>query len=112
MPHPRNYGTFARVLGHYVRERGVLPLHTAIYKASRLPADRLGLVDRGRIEAGAMADIAVFDPARIIDTATFEDPHQYAQGLHHVFVAGRAALLDGEMTGDRPGRVLRSSDYR
>ena len=112
VPHPRNYGTFARVLGHYVRERGVLPLHTAIHKASRLPADRLGLVDRGRIETGAIADIAVFDPATVIDTATFEDPHQYAQGLHHVFVAGRAALLDGEMTGARPGRVLHSSDYR
>ncbi len=112
VPHPRNYGTFARVLGHYVRERGVLPLNTAIHKASRLPADRLGLVDRGRIEAGAIADIAVLDPATVTDTATFEDPHQYARGVHHVFVAGEAALLDGETTGARPGRVLRSSDYR
>ena len=112
VPHPRNYGTFARVLGHYVRERNLLPLHTAIYKASRLPADRLGLVDRGRIEVDAIADVAVFDPAIVTDTATFEDPHQYAQGVHHVFVAGEGVLLDGEMTGVRPGRVLRSSDYR
>lgn len=112
VPHPRNYGTFARVLGDFVRERNILPLHTAIHKASRLPADRLGLVDRGRIEVGAIADVAVFDGTTVIDTATFESPHQYAQGVHHVFVAGQAVLLDAETTGTRPGRVLRSSDYR
>jgi N-acyl-D-amino-acid deacylase len=111
VPHPRNYGTFARVLGHYVRERGTLPLHTAIYKMARLPADRIGLSDRGRIEEGAIADIAVFNPDAVIDHATFENPHQYAEGLHHVFVAGEAALLDGSMSGALPGRVLRSADY-
>jgi dihydroorotase/N-acyl-D-amino-acid deacylase len=109
VPHPRNYGSFARVLGHFVRERGLLPLPTAIHKMTRMPADRIGLSDRGRIEAGAYADICVFDPATIIDKATFEDPHQYAEGVRHVFVNGAPALLNGEMTGNRPGRVLRSS---
>jgi len=107
VPHPRNYGTFSRVLGYYVRELSVIPWHTAIYKMSMLPADRIGLADRGRIAEGAIADIAVLDPAEVIDTATFENPHQYAKGAHHVFVAGDAVLLNGEMTGARPGRVLR-----
>ena len=111
VPHPRNYGTFARVLGHYVRGQGVLPLHTAIHKMSRLPAERIGLGDRGRIEVGAIADILVFDPDTVIDNATFEDPHQYASGAHHVFVSGEAVLLDETMTGARPGQVLRSTDY-
>ena len=111
-PHPRYYGAFARVLGHYVREQNVLALHTAVHKMTRLPADRIGLADRGRIEIGAVADVAVFDPQTVIDTATFEDPHRYAEGVHHVFVAGEAVLLDGAMTGSRPGRVLRSTEYR
>lgn len=108
VPHPRNYGTFARVIGHYVREQEVMPLHTAIHKMTMLPADRIGLTDRGRIAEGAIADIAVIDPAAVIDKATFEDPHQYAEGAHHVFVSGSAVLLNGEMTGERPGKVLRS----
>jgi dihydroorotase/N-acyl-D-amino-acid deacylase len=108
VPHPRNYGTFARVLGHYTRDLNVMPFHTAIHKISRLPANRIGLTDRGRIEEGAVADIAVLDPAAIRDTATFEQPHQYAEGAHHVFVSGQAVLLNGEMTGARPGKVLRS----
>ena len=108
VPHPRNYGTFARVLGRYVREQGVMPLHTAIYKITRLPADRIGLSDRGRIEEGAVADIAVLDPDAVIDKATFENPHQYAEGMHHVFVSGEAVLLNGEMTGARPGKILKS----
>jgi dihydroorotase/N-acyl-D-amino-acid deacylase len=107
VPHPRNYGTFARVLGYYVREQGVLPFHTAIHKMARLPADRIGLSDRGRIEEGAIADVAVLDPDAVVDNATFENPHQYADGAHHVFVSGEAVLLDGEMTGARPGKVLR-----
>lgn len=111
VPHPRNYGTFVRVLGYYVREQGTVPLHTAVFKMTRLPADRLGLADRGRLEVGAMADIAVFDPDTVVDRATFENPHQYAEGLQHVFVAGQAVLLDGKMSGLRPGRVLRSGDY-
>jgi N-acyl-D-amino-acid deacylase len=109
VPHPRNYGTFSRVLGYYVRELNVMPLHTAIHKITMLPADRIGLSDRGRIAEGAIADIAVIDPATVIDKATFEDPHQYAEGAHHVFVSGEAVLLNGEMTGKRPGKVLRSN---
>lgn len=111
-PHPRNYGAFARVLGRYVRELEALPLHTAIHKMTRLPAERIGLASRGRIEAGAVADIVVFDPATITDHATFSEPHQYATGMQHVFVAGEAVLLDGETTGARPGRVLRSASYK
>ncbi len=111
-PHPRYYGTNAKVLGHYVRERGILSLQTAIHKMTRMPADRINLSDRGRIEVGAMADIAVFDPDTIIDRATFDDPHQYAEGVHHVFVNGQAVLLDKVMTGARPGRVLRSPAAR
>ena len=110
-PHPRNYGAFARVLGEYVRERGVLPLHSAINKMTRLPADRIGLADRGRLAVDAVADIVAFDPEAIADRATFEDPHRYAEGVHHVFVAGQAVLLDGRMTGARPGRVLRSNAF-
>jgi dihydroorotase/N-acyl-D-amino-acid deacylase len=109
-PHPRNYGTFAKVLGEFVRERQALSLPTAIHKMTRMPADRINLVDRGRLELGAKADIVVFDADEIIDKATFEDPHQYAEGVHHVFVNGAAVLLNGEMTGARPGRVLRSKD--
>lgn len=108
VPHPRNYGTFARVLGRYVRDEGVMPFHTAIHKISMLPADRIGLSDRGRIVAGAIADIAVLDPAEIIDKATFDNPHQYAEGAHHVFVSGDPVLLNAEMTGARPGKVLRA----
>lgn len=111
-PHPRNYGTNAKVLGHYVRERGVLSLSEAIYKMSRMPADRINLSDRGRVAIGAWADITVFDPDTIIDRATFEDPHQYAEGVHHVFINGQAVLLDKDMTGVRPGRVLRSPAAR
>lgn len=112
VPHPRNYGTFARVLGHYVRDQHVMPFHTAIYKVSRLPADRIGLSDRGRIIEGAIADIAVLEPTAIQDKATFDNPHQYAEGAHHVFVSGQAVLLNAEMTGVRPGRVIRATDYR
>ena len=110
-PHPRNYGTYARVLGHYAREQQALPLHTAIHKMTRMPADRIGLAGRGRVEAGAIADIVVFDPETVIDRATFANPHQYAEGVHHVFVAGEAVMLDEEPTGARPGRVLRSASY-
>ena len=109
VPHPRNYGAFARVLGEYARERGVLPLHTAILKMTRLPAERIGLADRGRLAVGAVADIVAFDADAVVDRATFADPHRYAEGVHHVFVAGRAVLLDGRMTGERSGRVLRST---
>jgi dihydroorotase/N-acyl-D-amino-acid deacylase len=112
MPHPRNYGSFARVLGRYVREQGVLGFSDAIHKMTVMPADRIGLADRGRIEAGAFADIAVIDPETVIDRATFRNPHQMSVGAEHVFVNGTAVLLNGEMTGNRPGRILRNGDKR
>lgn len=109
-PHPRSYGTFARVLGHYVRDEDVLSLHEAIHKMTGLPADRLGLEGRGRLQENAVADLVVFDPETVTDRATFAEPHRYASGVVHVFVAGQAVLLDGEITGERPGRVLRAED--
>jgi N-acyl-D-amino-acid deacylase len=107
VPHPRAYGSTARVLGRYVRDHGVIPLETAIAKLSAVPAARLGLRDRGRIAEGWAADLVVFDPATVIDTATYERPAQYAAGIRHVIVNGRPAILDGAETGERPGRLLR-----
>ncbi|MFK7847078.1 MAG: amidohydrolase family protein, partial [Rhodothermales bacterium] len=106
-PHPRNYGTFARVLARYVRELEVLPFDEAIRKMTSLPASRLGLSNRGTLRIGAIADVAVLDPATVQDHATFEKPHQYASGVQHVFVAGEAVMLNGELTGEKPGTVLR-----
>ncbi|MBW3534710.1 MAG: D-aminoacylase [Gemmatimonadetes bacterium] len=105
-PHPRSYGTFARVLAVYVRERGVLTLEEAVRKMSAFPAQRLGLLDRGILRPGMKADIAVFDPARVRDVATFERPHQYAEGFSLVVVNGEVVLDDGRITEARPGRVL------
>jgi dihydroorotase/N-acyl-D-amino-acid deacylase len=106
-PHPRNYGSFTRVLGRYVRRDGDLGFSEAIHKMSQMPADRIGLTDRGRIAVGSFADIAVLDPGSVIDRASFSDPHQMSEGVHHVFINGQAVLLGGKMTGNRPGRVLR-----
>lgn len=106
-PHPRNYGAFPRVLGHYVREKRVLPLETALKKMTSTPADRVGLRDRGRIVPGGFADLVVFDPDRVVDTATFAAPHSYAAGIPHVLVNGSFVLRDGEFTDARPGRALR-----
>ena len=106
VPHPRSYGTFARVLGLYVRDKKVLSLETAVQKMSSFPAQRLGLSDRGVLWQGLKADIAVFDPATIRDTATFERPHSYAEGVSLVIVNGQVAFEDGKMTPSRPGRVL------
>ncbi len=105
-PHPRSYGTFARVLGVYVRERKLLPLEVAVRKMSAFPAQRLGLSDRGVLRPGLKADIAVLDPARVRDTATFEKPHSYAEGVTHVLVNGQVVFENGAMTAARPGRVL------
>jgi N-acyl-D-amino-acid deacylase len=104
--HPRAYGNFARVLGKYVREDKVLNLPDAIRKLSGLPATTLELDRRGFLREGMFADVVVFDPARIADRATFEDPHQYAVGMRHVFVNGVQVIRDGEHTGARPGRAL------
>jgi dihydroorotase/N-acyl-D-amino-acid deacylase len=105
-PHPRSYGTFARVLSEYVRERGVLTLEEAVRKMSAFPAQRMGLTDRGLIRPGMVADVAVFDPATVRDLATFENPHQYAEGFSLVIVAGDVVLEEGRVTEARPGRVL------
>jgi len=107
VPHPRNYGSFARVLAYYVRDTEILSTGEAIYKMSKMPAERLGLADRGRIEAGAMADIAVIDLATVQDHASFADPHQFATGVKYVVVNGVMVLKEGRMTGERPGRALR-----
>jgi dihydroorotase/N-acyl-D-amino-acid deacylase len=106
-PHPRWYGTFPRVLGVYVRERGVLDLETAVHKMSGMPARRMGLTDRGELREGWIADLVLFDPATVIDRATFEEPHQYPDGIPWVFVNGVAQIADGAFMDERPGRVLR-----
>ncbi len=106
-PHPRSYGTFARVLARYVRERHILSLEEAVRKMTSLPAARLRLPDRGLLRPGMKADIAVFDPATVEDRATFLKPHQYAAGFRYVLVNGRPVILDGTVTAERPGRVLR-----
>jgi N-acyl-D-amino-acid deacylase len=105
-PHPRSYGTFARVLGVYVRDKKLLSLETAVQKMSAFPAQRLGLTDRGVLRQGLKADIAVFDPARVRDTATFEKPHSYAEGVSYVLVNGQVVFENGTMTAARPGRIL------
>ena len=110
-PHPRQYGTFARVLGVYVRERKVLSLEDAIRKMSSQSARRLGIHDRGLITTGYFADIAIFDPDEIIDKATFENPHQYAIGTKFVLVNGTVVVENGQHTGARPGRILHGPGY-
>lgn len=110
-PHPRAYGNFARLLGKYVREEKVIPLEEAVRKLSALPAENFKLRERGRLVPGYYADVVVFDPDTIQDHATFENPHQYATGVAHVFVNGEAVLRDGEHTGATPGRVVRGPGW-
>lgn len=105
--HPRFYGTYPRILGHYVRDLQVIDLPKAIQKMTSLPADRLGLKKRGRLKVGNFADITIFDPATIIDQATFLDPHQYPRGIEYVLVNGVVTIDAGEFTENRGGRVLR-----
>ena len=106
-PHPRWYGTFPRVLGHYVRERRVLTLEEAVRKMTSMPAATLRLADRGRIAEGARADLTIFDASAVADRATFEQPHQYPVGIPYVIVNGTLAVDNGRFTGARAGRVLR-----
>ncbi len=106
-PHPRSYGAFARLLAYYVRERRAIDLAQAVRKMTSMPADQMGLADRGRIARGKKADLVVFDPARVKDEATFEQPHQYASGIPHVLVNGVAVVDNGRHTGAKPGRALR-----
>ncbi|GLW73427.1 N-acyl-D-amino-acid deacylase [Kitasatospora phosalacinea] len=106
-PHPRHFGTFARVLGAAARGEGPLTLPQAVHRMTGLPADRIGLADRGRVAVGRVADLMAFDPRTVTDRATYEHPLRYAAGVAHVLVAGEPVLLDGELTGARPGAVLR-----
>jgi N-acyl-D-amino-acid deacylase len=109
--HPRAYGTFARVLGRYVRDEGVLPLEAAIHKLSRLPAENLKLRGRGSLKPGYFADVVIFDPATVRDHATYDDPHRYATGVRDVLVNGVPVLRNGEHTGATPGRVVRGPGW-
>jgi N-acyl-D-amino-acid deacylase len=109
--HPRAYGSFARLLGKYVREEQVLSLEEAIHRLTALPASNLRLADRGLVEQGYYADLVVFDPDRIEDHATFDEPHRYATGVSDVVVNGTLALRDGEPTGALPGRVVRGPGW-
>jgi N-acyl-D-amino-acid deacylase len=106
-PHPRWYGTFPRVLGTYVREKGTLSLEQAVHKMSGMPAARLGLHDRGGVREGLRADLVVFDPETVADRATFTDPHRYPAGIEQVIVGGVPVVENGEFTGARPGRIVR-----
>ena len=107
MPHPRTYGTTARILGRYVRDEGLLTLETAVAKLSSVPAARLGLRDRGIVREGWRADLVVVDPATVAEAATYLEPSRYPVGIEHVLVNGVAAVLAGEETGARPGHLLR-----
>ena len=106
-PHPRSYGTFPRILGRYARDEGVITLEDAVRKMTSLTASRLKLRDRGVLREGAWADLVVFDPERIIDTATYDDPHRYPVGIDHVIVNGGVATDHGETLPERHGRFLR-----
>ena len=110
--HPRAYGNFSRLLGKYVRDEKVITLEEAIRKLTSLPASNLKLQKRGSLKAGFYADIAVFDPQKIQDHATFEKPHQYSTGMVHVFVNGTQVLKEGEHTGAKPGRVVRGPGWK
>jgi N-acyl-D-amino-acid deacylase len=110
--HPRAYGNFARLLGHYVRDEKLITLQEAVRRLSALPAANLGLGRRGRLAPGNYADVVVFDPATIADLASYREPHRYAVGVRHVVVNGTPALRDGEATGARPGRVVRGRGWK
>ncbi len=112
IPHPRAYGSFARLLAKYVREEGLVPLQEAIRRLTSFPAENLKIQQRGRLQADYFADVVVFDPATIQDHATPQNPHQYATGMQHVFVNGVPVLKDGEHTGATPGRVVRGPGYQ
>ncbi|HXJ83464.1 MAG TPA: D-aminoacylase [Candidatus Methylomirabilis sp.] len=109
-PHPRLYGCFPRVLGHYVRDERILDLPTAIHRMTGMPAAKFRLADRGAVRPGAFADLVVFDPARIRDTATYDDPRRFPEGIRAVYVNGVAVAQDGAHTGARPGRAVRRGE--
>lgn len=109
LPHPRNYGTFPRILGHYVREEKVISLKEAVWKMTGFPARKLNLRDRGLVKKGHWADLTLFDASRVADKATYASPHQYPEGIPHVLVCGEFVVRDGVHTGARSGRVLSRS---
>jgi N-acyl-D-amino-acid deacylase len=111
-PHPRAYGNFARLLGKYVRDEKIIPLEEAVRRLTALPAENLKLDRRGELKPGYFADVVVFDPARVQDHATYEQPHQYSTGVLHVLVNGVPVLKDGNHTGAKPGRVVRGPGWR
>jgi N-acyl-D-amino-acid deacylase len=111
-PHPRAYGSFARILGKYSRQEKIIPIEEAIRRLTLLPATNLRIQRRGKLAPGNYADVVVFDPAAIIDKATFDKPHQYATGMMHVFVNGVQVLASGEHTGAKPGRVVRGPGWK
>ena len=111
-PHPRAYGTFARLIGKYVRDEKVISLQEAIRRLTSLPAGNLKIAERGQLKPGYFADVVIFDPATIQDHATFADPHQYSTGVLHVIVNGIPVLVDGEHTGATPGRFVKGPGYR
>jgi len=110
-PHPRGYGSFARLLGMYVRDEKVIPLEEAVRRLTSLPAGNLGIRERGSLEPGYFADVVLFDPETIADRATFEKPHQYAVGVQYVFINGEAVIVNGGPTGAKPGRVVRGPGW-
>ena len=106
-PHPRNFGTFPRILGEYVRNRKLLRLEDAVRKMTSLNAAKAGLLDRGLLRPGQYADVVIFDPATVIDHSTYVEPFQYSTGIIHVLVNGKLVLENGQPTKARPGRALR-----
>ena len=108
-PHPRWYGTFPRVLGRYVREKKVLSLPEAIHKMTALPAAAMGLTERGLLREGMKADVVLFDPATVADKATFENPHQYPEGIPYVIINGQLSVDAGEFQHLKAGEVLRKT---
>jgi N-acyl-D-amino-acid deacylase len=106
VPHPRGYGTNARILGHYARDRGLFPIEEAVRKMTSLPAHVFRLPGRGLIKRGFAADLTLFDPKTVIDNATFDQPHQYPTGIPTVIVNGQPVLLNGRLTGQLPGQPI------
>jgi N-acyl-D-aspartate/D-glutamate deacylase len=111
-PHPRSFGSHTRLLSEYVRNQHVFTLEEAVRKMTSLPANRLGLADRGILRPGMKADVVVFDPATVKDMATYENPAQYSQGIAWVLVNGRAVVADGKPTNALPGQILRGPGYK
>jgi N-acyl-D-amino-acid deacylase len=110
--HPRSYGCYPKILGRWVRDEKLITMEEAIKKMTSLPAQRLRLQDRGLIRKGMWADIVIFNPKTIIDKATFEDPHQYPDGIKYVIINGQIVIYDQEHTNTLPGKVLRGTGYK